>query len=219
MKRQKRILAGAAVMLLALGMLIGCDTPANSGSTGGDITLPAGDSAAESKLEGTWVREGEDPEVYVFKEDGTCKNGNDEGTWSATDTELSIKYTMPADYFDEAPPVTIELTSDGKLSIMEMGLTCSRTSGPEDSVEGTWELHEKDETSGDEQIVQITIKKDSFEIISTAKTTSLKRDMKITGSRENNTLTEKAGEDLLTVPYKLDGNTLTFNGTTYTRQQ
>lgn len=54
MKRQKRILAGAAAMLLALGMLISCDTPANSGSTGGDITLPAGDSTAENKLVGTW---------------------------------------------------------------------------------------------------------------------------------------------------------------------
>lgn len=104
MKRQKRILAGAAAMLLALGMLIGCDTPANSGSSdggnvggdiqnpddsdgdednsdggsvGGDITLPAGDPEAESELVGTWIIKDVSDGLFgmVLNGNGTSKGG------------------------------------------------------------------------------------------------------------------------------------------------
>ena len=220
MKRQKRILAGASAMLLALGMLIGCDTPANSGSsdggsTGGSITLPEGDSTAESKLEGTWVQEDNDTNTHELKADKTWKNDNDKGTWSATKTVLFFFIKETGSY-----PMSVVLNDDDKLQIPMLGsFEFERKSGSEGSIEGIWEMRYDDEIIA--EIIQCTIGKDSFEVsdIITSKTSSAKTERKTTGSREDNTLTPKEVEQIESLPYILDGNTLTLSGTTYKRQQ
>ena len=220
MKRQKRILAGAAAMLLALGMLIGCDTPANSGSTGGDITLPAGDPEAESELVGTWEREDNASFVYVLNEDGTCKNGNDEGTWSATDTELSIQTAVPtyqlasfkASVTDNTLTLTMIQDDNFKMSFL-------REKGSGDSLEGTWK-------ATDEWLELILeINTNSCTMTQTSFYSAQKTEQKYTSSHEGDTLTLKEGVSVTTSPYKLyNGNTLILDpnteySETYRKQQ
>ena len=173
---------------------------------------------AESKLEGTWVRAGEDPDVYILNKDGTCKNGKfneggtvsgDEGTWSATNTDLSIRMKIPEDYFQSLEPFEIKLTPEGKLDMG--GMVFSRISSSGNSVEGTWK-------ATNERIEVIAeINTNSWTMTHTY-LNSTQEDEYI-GSREGNTLTLKEGVSMITAPYKLDGNTLTFDGTTYTKQQ
>lgn len=209
MKRQKRILAGAAAMLLALGMLISCDTPANSGSSdggsdGGSITLPEGDSAAESKLVGTWERADNYSDVYVLNKDGTCKNGNDEGTWSATDTKLSMIFEV------SVPPAqeTTTLTYTQSTDTLKVGdITLTRKTDSSNSVEGTWEY------SAGELIITSNTFKYTFMYDETQIWVS-------TGIRTGNTLTIKKMEVMYSLSYILsaDGTTLTMGDYIYTKQ-
>ena len=209
MKRQKRILAGAAAMLLALGMLIGCDTPANSGSSdggsaGGSITLPEGDSTAENKLVGTWERADNYSDVYVLNKNGTCKNGNDEGTWSATDTKLSMIFEV------SVPPAhaTTTLTYTQSTDTLKVGdITLTRKTDSSNSVEGTWEYPDG----------ELIITSNTF------KHTSMYDETQIwvsTGIRTGNTLTIKKMEVMYSLSYSLsaDGTTLTMGNYIYTKQ-
>lgn len=209
MKRQKRILAGAAAMLLALGMLISCDTPANSGSSdggsaGGSITLPEGNPEAENKLVGTWERADNYSDVYVLNKDGTCKNGNDEGTWSATDTKLSMIFEV------SVPPAhaTTTLTYTQSTDTLKVdNITLTRKTGSSNSVEGTWEYPDG----------ELIITSNTF------KYTSMYDETQIwvsTGIRTGNTLTIKKMEVMYSLSYSLsaDGTTLTMGDYIYTKQ-
>lgn len=229
MKRQKRILAGAAAMLLALGMIISCDTPANSGSSdggsaGGSITLPEGNPEAESKLVGTWEREGNASDVYVLNKDGTCKitesYDSSEGTWSATDTELSIQTAVPtyqlASFKASVTGNTLTLTM---IQDNDITTTFLREKGSGDSLEGTWKA--TDEWS--ELILEINT--NSCTMTQTSFYGAQKTEQEYTGSREGDTLTLKEGVSVTTSPYTLsDGNTLILNPNTeypvtYIKQQ
>ncbi len=210
MKRQKRILAGAAAMLLALGMLISCDTPANSGSSdggsaGGSITLPEGDTEAENKLVGTWEREDNYSDVYVLNKDGTCKNGDDAGTWSATDTKLSMIFEV------SVPPAqaTTTLIYTQSTDTLKVGdITLTRKTDSSNSVEGTWEYPDG------ELIITSNTFKYTFMYDETQIWVS-------TGIRTGNTLTIKKMEVMYSLSYILsaDGTTLTMGDYIYTRQQ
>ena len=220
MKRKKRILAGAAAMLLALGMLIGCDTPANSGSSdggnvGGDITLPEGDSSAKNKLVGTWVYEEDYTETLELKTDGTCISDQKTGTWSATDTVLSVK--IPA---SSSIQFHIDLDNNDCLSIQELEIRCSRESGSRGAIEGKWSYSE---TYGDGTKINITlvITADSFTITQTDVLDMWRRITEHTGIREDNTLTGKNMFNMATYPYSLSNynTTLIWGGYgPYTRQ-
>lgn len=215
MKRQKRILAGAAAMLLALGMLIGCDTPANSGSTGGDITLPEGDSSAKNKLVGTWVYEEDYTETLELKTDGTCISDQKTGTWSATDTVLSVKIPTSSSI-----QFHIDLDNNDCLSIQELEIRCSRESGSRGAIEGKWSYSE---TYGDGTKINITlvITADSFTITQTDVLDMWRRITEHTGIREDNTLTGKNMFNMATYPYSLSNynTTLIWGGYgPYTRQ-
>lgn len=227
MKRQKRILAGAAAMLLALGMLIGCDTPANSGSTGGDITLPAGDSTAENKLVGTWGIKDVSYGLlkFILSSNGICNITEEysfyEGIWSATKTDLSIFVNQTDINFSIS---LVVLEDEDKLYIPNNGLF-ERTSGSAGSIEGTWELRE--DYTDSKVFIQCMISNDSFELsfINTSKISSAKVKSKVTGSRKGEILTVKEGVSVTTYPYRLsDDNTLILNpdtefSSTYTKQQ
>lgn len=227
MKRQKRILAGAAAMLLALGMLISCDTPANSGSTGGDITLPAGDSTAENKLVGTWGIKDVSYGLlkFILSSNGICNITEEysfyEGIWSATKTDLSIFVNQTDINFSIS---LVVLEDEDKLYIPNNGLF-ERTSGSAGSIEGTWELRE--DYTDSKVFIQCMISNDSFELsfINTSKISSAKVKSKVTGSRKGEILTVKEGVSVTTYPYRLsDDNTLILNpdtefSSTYTKQQ
>ena len=205
MKRQKRILAGAAAMLLALGMLIGCDTPANSGSTGGDITLPEGDSSAKNKLVGTWVYEEDYTETLELKTDGTCISDQKTGTWSATDTELSMIFEV------SVPPdqATITFTYTQSTDTLKVAnMTFTRKTDSSNSVEGTWE-------SPDGELI---ITPNTFKYTFMYDETQI---WVYTGIRTGDTLTIKKAEVMYSLSYSLsaDGTTLTMGDYIYTRQQ
>lgn len=246
MKRQKRILAGAAAMLLALGMLISCDTPANNGSSdggsvggdiqnpddsngdednsdggsvGGDITLPAGDPEAESELVGTWVNTNYEYDFYTFSNGGTFKVGSGTGTWSATETDLSTRSKISE---DTIPSYEALVTGDilTLTSIEDIWVTTfSREKGSGDSLEGTWR------SSDEENDIFLEINTNSCTMKFTDSIGPAKSEREYTGSREDNTLIMKEGVQMLTTPYTLseDGNTLklifdTEYSSTYTRQ-
>lgn len=239
MKRQKRILAGAAAMLLALGMLIGCDTPANSGSSdggnvggdiqnpddsdgdednsdggsvGGDITLPAGDPEAESELVGTWETTpiNNSIRMFVLNTNKTCESDQGNGMWSATQDNLVIKLQL------QEPHTSMKffLSDEDKLILEDFApnfdLEFSRKGLSSGSVEGTWEYCSNDIT------INFTIIKESFKMIIDLSDTMNEI---LTGSQMDNILTLE--ENMLISPYTLspDRHTLTWFQTSYTKQQ
>lgn len=222
MKRQKRILAGAAAMLLALGMLISCDTPANSGSSdggsdGGSITLPEGNPEAENKLVGTWVQEDNAYNVVELKENGTGSYYRmGDVTWTATQKKLF--FVCPFSKEELGDPISIELLKADTLSVKGVGmndsdLDLSAAGTPTGSAEGTWEANVEGSS------IKLTITTDSFEMITTGDDSSQTFKTTISGTYESNKLTPIEGAMMRGFVYQLKGDKLTFNNLTYTKQQ